>query len=140
MRFLLSGVFIALIVSLLSLAQPTAGGKAKNPETAKVSGKRLYDEHCAFCHGSDAKGGGPYAASLKVWPPDLTTLTRKNNGTFPELHVSEVIDGEFDKPAHGSREMPIWGPIFRAMAHGKNDSAQVRIKALVRYIESVQEK
>jgi hypothetical protein len=36
--------------------------------------------------------------------------------------------------------MPIWGPIFRTMAHGHNDSAQLRINRLVRYIESIQEK
>jgi hypothetical protein len=36
--------------------------------------------------------------------------------------------------------MPIWGPIFRSMAHGHKDSAQVRINSLVKYLESIQEK
>ena len=140
MRSLLTGIFVALIISFLAAAQSSTSPQGTNAPPAKVSGKRLFEEHCAFCHGAEAKGGGPFAASLKVWPPDLTVLSRKNNGTFPELHVSEVIDGEFEKPAHGSREMPIWGPIFRAAAHGKNDSAQVRIKALTQYLESIQEK
>ena len=137
MRTLIFVVFVSLIASICLLAQ--ANSKAKDAVPGKISGKALYSEHCAFCHGADAKGGGPFAASLKVWPPDLTSLKKKNGGTFPELHVAEVIDGEFQKSSHGSREMPIWGPIFRSAAHGRNDSAQVRIKALVSHIESLQE-
>lgn len=140
MRFILTGVLIALIISFWAGAQSTSAPKTTNPAPTRITGKQLYEDHCGFCHGNDAKGGGPFSTSLKVWPPDLTTLARDNHGTFPELHVSEVIDGEFEKPSHGSREMPIWGPVFRSAAHGKNDSAQVRIKALVRYIESVQQK
>lgn len=140
MRFLLLGALVAVLVSLVPFAQTTGSTKTDAAASAKVSGKRLYDDHCAFCHGADAKGGGPFAASLKVWPPDLTILRKKNKGTFPELHIAEVIDGEFEKPSHGSREMPIWGPVFRSTAHGKSDSAQVRIHALVDYIDSVQEK
>lgn len=137
MRTLVFVVSVSLIASACLLAQ--SNSKAKDAGPARISGKSLYGEHCAFCHGADAKGGGPFAASLKVWPPDLTHLKKRNSGTFPELHVAEVIDGEFEKPSHGSREMPIWGPVFRAAAHGKSDSAQVRIKALVRHIESLQE-
>ena len=140
MRSLLTGVLIALIISILAIAQTANPPQSPSPAIHKTTGHRLYDEHCAFCHGNDAKGGGPFATSLKVWPPDLTTLARKNQGTFPELHVSEVIDGEFEKPSHGSHEMPIWGPVFRSAAHGKKDSAQVRITALTQYIESIQEK
>jgi mono/diheme cytochrome c family protein len=137
MRTLVFVVSASLIASACLLAQ--VNGKAKDAAPGKMSGKALYDEHCAFCHGAEAKGGGPFAASLKVWPPDLTNLKKKNGGTFPELHIAEVIDGEFQKPSHGSREMPIWGPVFRSAAHGKNDSAQVRIKALVTHIDSLQE-
>jgi hypothetical protein len=36
--------------------------------------------------------------------------------------------------------MPIWGPVFRDVAHGKQDSAQVRIKALAHYLQSIQAK
>lgn len=140
MRFLLTAVCLALLVSLISIAQPNSPTKEKPASAAKISGKHLYEDHCAVCHGMDGRGGGPYAASLKVWPPDLTMLTAKNHGKYPELHISEVIDGEFEKPAHGNREMPIWGPVFREQATGRQDSAQVRIKALVHYLESIQAK
>jgi len=92
-----------------------------------------------MCHGSDAKGGGPFSPQLKTWPPDLTQLKKKNHGVYPSLHIAEVIDGEFDRPAHGSREMPVWGPVFRSVAHGRGDSAQRRIDNLVKYLESLQE-
>ncbi len=105
-----------------------------------TSGKQLYGSYCALCHGFDGKGGGAFSPQLKVWPPDLTQLLKRNHGVFPEMRVAETIDGEFARPSHGSAEMPIWGPIFRSMAHGRKDSAQVRIHSLVRYLESIQEK
>lgn len=111
---------------------------ADEPES--LSGQKLYASYCAVCHGADGKGGGPFAPRLKVWPSDLTQLAKKNGGTFPSLHIAEVIDGEFQKPAHGSADMPIWGPIFRSVAHGRHDSAQRRINRLVKYLESLQQK
>jgi len=117
-----------------------AGQTSPAPNAEPFSGKELFTSYCALCHGPDGKGGGPFSPQLKVWPPDLTQLTKKNHGVFPEMRVAETIDGEFDKPAHGSREMPIWGPVFRSMAHGHKDSAQARINTLVKYLESIQEK
>jgi mono/diheme cytochrome c family protein len=124
-----------LVIGVFAMAQ----GNAKGP-TAAISGKQLYASYCSLCHGPDGKGGGPFSPQLKVWPVDLTQLAKKNHGEFPEMHVREAIDGEFGKPSHGSAEMPIWGPVFRSMAHGRKDSAQVRLEALVKYIESIQEK
>ena len=143
MRRILKGVLVILTFSALAAGQQS-GAETKGAvplKTEPVSGKQLYVSYCAMCHGTDAKGGGPFSPQLKVWPPDLTQLAKKNNGTYPAMRVSEMIDGEFAKsPAHGSREMPIWGPVFRSMAHGHNDSAQVRISSVVKYLESVQQK
>jgi mono/diheme cytochrome c family protein len=140
MRRKLTGVLVNAVVFMVAsgLAAAQAGSKAATVEP--VTGKQIYSSYCALCHGSDAKGGGPFAAQLKVWPPDLTQLAKKNHGAFPEMRVSETIDGEFGKPSHGNSEMPIWGPVFRSMAHGHKDNAQLRIKSLVKYLESVQEK
>ncbi len=140
MRDRLTAVVVATVLSvaIMSAQGPNKAGAAAN--TQSVTGKQLYASYCALCHGGDGKGGGPFAVQLKVWPPDLTELAKKNNGVFPSMRVQESIDGEYGKKAHGSTEMPIWGPVFRSMAHGKKDSAQVRINNLVKYIQTLQQK
>ena len=136
-RNLIWGVAIAFVCAFAVAQSET---KTETVANEPVSGKQLYNSYCALCHGSDGKGGGPFSPQLKVWPPDLTQLAKKNKGVFPEMHVEEAIDGEFAKPSHGTAEMPIWGPVFRSMAHGHKDSARVRIGTLLRYLEAIQEK
>jgi cytochrome c len=75
-------------------------------------GKAEFQSSCASCHGSDAKGKGPVSGQLRVQPPDLTILTKNNNGVFPTKAVYEDIFGSKPVPAHGTREMPIWGERF----------------------------
>ncbi len=140
-RKLMGGMVMAAIFMVGAgaiSAQGQTGGAAASAEP--LSGKQLYTSYCALCHGSDGKGGGPFSPQLKTWPADLTQLAKKNHGVFPEMRITETIDGEFAKPSHGTAEMPIWGPVFRSMAHGHKDSAQVRINNLVKYLESIQEK
>jgi mono/diheme cytochrome c family protein len=36
-----------------------------------AAGQRVYAGYCASCHGEDARGEGPLAASLPMWPPTL---------------------------------------------------------------------
>lgn len=140
MKRKLQVVLLAVLLGNLTFAQHAARliRAADVPES--LTGEKLYASFCAVCHGADARGGGSYAPQLKVLPPDLTLIAKRNGGAFPKMHVAEVIDGEFQKQAHGSQDMPIWGPIFRSVAHGRNDSAQRRINRLVKYLESVQEK
>jgi mono/diheme cytochrome c family protein len=137
MRSLLNALSALLVLAVVAAGQAVDTSK-KSPVTP--SGQQLFAAHCATCHGVDAKGGGPMSPQLKVWPPDLTVLAKNNHGSFPALHVGETISGEFQKPSHGPREMPIWGPVFRSDAQGRGDSAQLRIDNLVKYIESLQEK
>jgi mono/diheme cytochrome c family protein len=129
-----------LVVPVASPQEGSAGKGAASGKANPMAGKQLYASYCAMCHGPEARGGGPFSPQLKTWPPDLTQLARKSDGVFPSMHVSEVIDGEFNKPAHGSKEMPIWGPVFRNLAHGRHDSAQLRINNLVKYLELLQQK
>ncbi len=102
-----------------------------------VAGPDLFHAYCASCHGSDAKGHGPAAAALKTKVPDLTALARNNKGRFPEAIVRKTIMGDEVLAAHGSREMPIWGPIFHQI-EADVDRGNVRLENLVKYLESIQ--
>jgi mono/diheme cytochrome c family protein len=101
----------------------------------------LYKHHCAACHGVDAKGGGPTAAVLKIAVPDLTAIYRRSKGKFTAAMIEKIISGETPvaTPAHGSRQMPIWGPVFSQVEWDQN-LGRIRTHNLAKYIESLQKK
>jgi hypothetical protein len=80
--------------------------------------------------------------------PDLTTLSKRNNGIFPFQRVYEVIDGTETIKAHGTREMPIWGTAYRAevvkeyfdVPYGPEAYVRSHILALIEYISRLQAK
>ena len=108
--------------------------------TSPSSGQEMYVAYCAPCHGKDAKGAGPAAAALKQAPADLTALSKKNNGKFPELAIYGAIKGDSNTPAHGSKDMPVWGTVFQSLSHGDSGQVQLRISNITKYIESIQVK
>jgi mono/diheme cytochrome c family protein len=107
-------------------------------ETRTTDGQELFDYYCAVCHGKDAKGGGPAADALKKAPADLTQISRKTGGKFPEIHVMRVIKGDDTVGAHGSRDMPVWGELFRSLR--SQEAADLRVNALIKYVETIQAK
>lgn len=108
--------------------------------TSAASGKEMYTSYCAVCHGTDGKGAGPAANALKIPPADLTLLSKNNGGKFPAMKVSSTLRGTSDLPAHGSKEMPVWGPLFRSMSGGHEGEVQQRVANLTQYVESLQAK
>jgi mono/diheme cytochrome c family protein len=106
--------------------------------TSPVSGKQMYVTYCAACHGVDGKGAGPAAPAMKNTPTDLTALARNNGGKYPELRVMSSLNGDNMTAAHGSKEMPVWGSVFRGM--GREDQARIRMTNLSHYIQSIQAK
>ena len=78
-----------------------------------VTGAALYHTHCASCHGESGRGDGLMGAALRTPPADLTAITRKNGGLFPDGLVIEFIDGTRNVLAHGPRAMPVWGLVFQ---------------------------
>ena len=135
------GVLLAVLLFTIpfSAAQETSSRKGATPGKA-ISGKTLFMEHCASCHGDDAKGAGPAALALKKQPPDLTALAKRNHGKFPNDEVSKAIDGDVEVPAHGSREMPTWGPLFLALTDLNTREAGRLTTTLTDYIKSLQVK
>jgi len=67
---------------------------SRAPLTSPTSAKEMFKAYCATCHGDSAKGNGPAAPALKIPPPDLTTLAKKNGGKFPADRVSTILRGE----------------------------------------------
>jgi mono/diheme cytochrome c family protein len=104
---------------------------------SNARGRKLYQRYCASCHGLDGKGGGPVAASLKTAIPDLTNIP-KVDGKFPSLRILQSISGELPIAAHGDREMPVWGTVFRRREGPSK--AQLDVYALTKYVESIQSK
>ena len=101
-------------------------------------GAPLYSEHCASCHGLDGTGNGPMARTLRHAPPDLTRLSQRNAGVFPSARVRRIVEGR-DVESHGDRDMPVWGDAFRSRPGTRSgDDDAVRIAAIVRYLESIQ--
>jgi mono/diheme cytochrome c family protein len=108
--------------------------------TPSNSGKEMFNSYCAVCHGKDGKGNGPAASAMKTVPTDLTALAQKSGGKYPASHVAAVIRGQALTPAHGSQDMPVWGPLFSSISQGHESQVQQRIANLVSYIESLQTK
>jgi len=96
----------------------------------------MFRAYCAVCHGLDGRGGGPAADALKKRPADLTQLSRKYGGKYPALRVANVIQGHDSQGAHGSRDMPIWGVVFRTL--GDQATVTLRTDNLVNYVGSLQ--
>jgi len=144
----LSLMFAALIVFTCTVAAqeqtqdqtPKVIQHATIKPTSPASGKEMYTTYCAVCHGTDGKGGGPAASALKVPPTDLTLLSKNNGGKYPALKVTSAIRNESDLPAHGSKEMPVWGSLFWSMSRGHEGEVQQRVANLTKYIESLQAK
>lgn len=119
-----------------ALALALTGGAAR---AADDTGARLYLNHCAACHGADGEGSGPVAASMRVGMPNLRTLAQRNDGVFPADAVRAYIDGRELKIAHGDRQMPIWGDVFRGPDQGTAErTVRRRIAALVDFIAMLQ--
>lgn len=131
----------AVIAAGLGFAETTSN-KVVIPvtKTDATSGKQMFTSYCAPCHGTDGKGHGPTAAALKTAPSDLTGMTMANHGKFPETHIYSVLQFGSPVSAHGSAEMPVWGPIFGKMNQSNPQDKQLRISNLSRYLETIQAK
>ena len=137
----------ALLLSVATLvmgqeAQPTIK-KVPITRTSATSGAEMYKEYCAACHGPNGKGDGPAASAFKTPPADLTTLTKRRGGNFPDTYVVTVLEnGVQEAKAHGSKDMPVWGPLFGSISGGGRSVAapevKLRISNMSDYLKSLQ--
>jgi len=135
---LLAGLCAAASMSADDKASPTPKAP-KAPLISSLKGADIFLAYCASCHGSDATGNGPVAPALNTKVPDLTTIAQRNSGVFPSRRVQKIIAGDQAVIAHGSREMPVWGPIFHQVEEDR-DYGEVRLQNVTDYLQSLQRK
>src|SRR5450755_4027368 len=101
-RFLVSSVSLAATVLFWLTGNPRVLAHQNAPPAQTqdqntilpLDGARIFRNYCASCHGINGNGDGPVAPALKTKVPLLTTLARRNHGTFPASWVSGVIAGD----------------------------------------------
>jgi hypothetical protein len=142
---MIKGLFKGIVLIALVLVSSRLG-RAQSFDP----GETAFLSSCAACHGADGKGNGPLVRVLKVTPPDLTVLSKRNKGVFPWEAVYQVIDGRKLVESHGTRDMPIWG--FRYIPspyeavkpiggpRGTEATIELHIRPLVGYLNRIQEK
>ncbi len=141
--FVIFAVAIVFGIGYAAQSQSTDKVVVKVNTTPATSGKQMYVSYCAPCHGMNAKGDGPVASSLKQPTTDLTVLSKNNGGKYPSERIVAVLKFGIANPAHGTAEMPVWGPMLSTMnpstdSHG--DLTALRISNLSDYLKSLQVK
>ena len=131
--------FVALVTaSLQGLVHAQAGARVD-------VGKREFEMRCASCHGVSGRGNGSITDLLRRSPPDLTQLARSNGGILPVQRIYDSITGDA-VAAHGSRDMPVWGSVYRSDAatyygelpYDPDAYVRARVLALVEYLSRLQ--
>ncbi len=144
---------LALAVTLLAATSIALMGQAaSDPQTEKTmkkvpisyskldSGAQMWKDYCASCHGATGTGDGPAAEILKSPPADLTLLAKQNHGKFPAEHFVSVLKFGSGGHAHGTSDMPVWGPLLRSVEAQQDSLVQLRMHNLSEYVESLQQK
>jgi mono/diheme cytochrome c family protein len=132
-----------LLAGLFAAATTVPDDKAKSQQPApgrlvqSLNGVDIYRAHCASCHGMAGKGDGPVAPALNTKLPDLSTIAQRSGGIFPVGCVRKIINGDELILGHGSREMPIWGPVFHQIQEDR-DYGEVRLQNVTDYLKSLQ--
>ena len=141
-------VVAACSLPILSIAAFAQGVPLPQQRPKLDFGKTEFEAKCATCHGVNGKGSGPTAAFLTRHAADLTILAKSNGGILPIAAMYDVIVGDKEVPAHGSRDMPSWGVAYRIQAgeyymdvpYDPEAYVRVRVLSLIEYINRLQTK
>lgn len=138
-RMVLAFGATALLLAFFCSSPVRAEKERKAPSIHTVNGEEIFRDYCATCHGIDGRGDGPTAPALRCKVPDLTQISKRSGDKFPSVRIRNIIEGTETLTGHGSREMPIWGPIFHQVGEDQ-DLGNVRTDNLTRHIESMQQR
>ena len=127
---------------LLGISWAGAQQPPSIPGATVSAGQQYFVRYCSACHGMTGRGDGSVAPALRTPPADLTRLAQRRGGSFPVVEIAALIDGRTVIPAHGSREMPIWGERFGEMGGGGSVGEEVvrgNLLVLIEYLQTLQQ-
>jgi mono/diheme cytochrome c family protein len=142
----LTGVLLLTLGGASMVAQNGVVPQKKKLRTVPVSyvqptkGPEMYKQYCASCHGLEGRGDGPAVEFLKTTPPDLRTLAQRNGGKYPATRVAGTLRFGTGSHAHGTVDMPLWGPLFRSQDNTKSNVADLRVYNLNEYVQTLQQR
>ncbi|MEO8258827.1 MAG: cytochrome c [Acidobacteriota bacterium] len=142
LRVALAGLIVAGVAGMAVAGHPqtAAPGAVRSLLAPSLEGRDIYRFFCASCHGLEGRGDGSVAVALQIRPPDLTRLATRNDGRFPRERLRDfVTNGPGTPAAHGTGEMPVWGPTFRSL-EPSDQVVAARIANVIAYLESIQVK
>jgi mono/diheme cytochrome c family protein len=139
MRILLIASLFAGSAALLAQSSQPKIKEAPIANISAASGKEMFNSYCASCHGLGAKGDGPAAPAMNRRPADLTVLAKKNGGKYPAEKVISTLM-QYNTLGHGSKDMPVWGPLLFSVSHDDPGVVELRAKNIASYIETLQVK
>lgn len=97
-------------------------------DEAVKKGKEHFKIFCTNCHGDNADGKGPLAASLKIVPADLTALEQTGGDMCLTERVLKAVAGVHDVVPGQEHQMPTFS--------GNLES--VTIYEISQYLKSIQ--
>lgn len=133
---------LLLSAAAVLLLAACTGARVDDRDTRQLTGVEMYERLCASCHGASGRGDGPVSSLIKIGVPDLTRIAHRDGGEFPTEDVRRTIDGRFERPAHGPRDMPVWGWQFYDSSStndaGERAVVDSMIDRLVEYLRGIQ--
>ena len=133
------GIRGAFVVATAGFALVAAVASAQSPSAE--GDRATFVRYCSSCHGRTGRGDGPVADGFRIRPQDLTQFARRNGGMFPAEQTRRLVDGRDARVrAHGASDMPVWGDAFVKREGLDDKAAKARIDAVVRFLESIQER
>ena len=125
----------------LAVAAPAAAQSVSGKLNARHKGYAEFQQYCASCHGILGDGNGLLAPLLTVHPANLRKLGQRYGMPLPKQQLMGFIDGRRPVPAHGSREMPVWGKRLYEYLPSPTPEARKRgaIFVILDYIDSIQD-
>src|SRR6056297_1031703 len=122
----------------------TLAGLAACSPVSSNTGRAIYADKCAVCHGATGKGDGELAAGLDTRPADLTRIAARRDGVWPMLEVMGIIDGYSKRYLPGS-EMPIYDEFLEGdlvsfdTGNGLQQRTPAGLLAIAQYLETIQD-